>query len=275
MATLLDRYRFMEAVMIEPALSDLDRRVASRLLHYLNAEQGCSWPSYQRIADDLGSARRSVIRSTERLVARGWFKIVQKGGPAGHASNRYFPDWGVVTARSPVRAKVVTGGAQSGDRPVHQVVTEESPELTYTTSLQTGCGGSATAAPPDGGRLAEVGEHVLTGEIVTDFDDFWSAYPKQEDRPVAEREFNRVLASGEVSAAELIEAARCYAAAKLDVDPRWISLPANWLKGERWRETPRPRSAKPSRRQSLEDTVRGVFDGTPDAEARRRFYTDD
>src|SRR5262249_29521746 len=58
--------------------------------------------------------------------------------------------------------------------------------------------------------------------------------------------YAKAIAAG-INAETLISKARQYAKAKADVAPKWLKMPANWLKEECWLEDPQPRPPREPR----------------------------
>jgi hypothetical protein len=87
--TLLAKLRFVEWVSTIAELSRLDMAVAIRLVSLFNPRRGYAWPPLDQLAGELGATKRSVIRSIDRLEARGLFDVMRSTG-RGH-SNEYRP----------------------------------------------------------------------------------------------------------------------------------------------------------------------------------------
>ena len=118
---------FFDRLTVEPDLTHLDCRIAWRLLHYTHGVTGIYWPSYQRLAADAHCDKRSAIRSVKRLIAEGWFDIVQEGRGK---SNLYRPNLakvGVVESPPEENKLESSGVAESprGDRGTPAEVTQE------------------------------------------------------------------------------------------------------------------------------------------------------
>jgi uncharacterized protein YdaU (DUF1376 family) len=67
---------------------------------------------------------------------------------------------------------------------------------------------------------------VLAGQ---NFDDFWSVYPRRQDRGHAEKAFAKACTLSDPQT--IIAAARGY---KFSANPKYIPLAATWLNGKRW-----------------------------------------
>ncbi len=71
------------------------------------------------------------------------------------------------------------------------------------------------------------------------FDEFWQAYPKREGanpKTPALKSYLRATGTGKVSPAELLDAAKRYAASVNPADARFIPMASTWLNQERWTE---------------------------------------
>jgi predicted transcriptional regulator len=65
--TLLDKWQLMKRLDCDPRLSRADLAVMRAILDRLN-DEGICWPSFDTLADDTEQARRSAVRSVERLI---------------------------------------------------------------------------------------------------------------------------------------------------------------------------------------------------------------
>jgi hypothetical protein len=89
--------------------------------------------------------------------------------------------------------------------------------------------------------------HAIAGD---DFEEFFRHYPRQENKKAAAAEFARVMASGEITAPELIAATMRYAAERDGENPKFTLLPVTFLRDARWTDGPRPKGngdARPQR----------------------------
>jgi hypothetical protein len=67
------------------------------------------------------------------------------------------------------------------------------------------------------------------GADPSQFEQWYSSYPKKVDRKDAEKCFNRLMSAGEVSFGGLMAATARYAAAMVGVEPKYIKAPAVWI----------------------------------------------
>jgi hypothetical protein len=103
-----------------------------------------------------------------------------------------------------------------------------------------------SAPSPNGKRLANGG---LPAHLVEPFEEFWSIYPRPDDKGTARIEFEQAANDGRGTPAEIIEGARRYRAERAQDtrDPatvrRYTAKPATWLRAESWTNAPAPTSA--------------------------------
>jgi hypothetical protein len=68
-----------------------------------------------------------------------------------------------------------------------------------------------------------------SAEGSSQFEQWYSSYPKKVDRKDAERCFNRLMATGEITFDDLMAATARYAAAKVGVEAKYVKAPAVWI----------------------------------------------
>jgi hypothetical protein len=131
------------------------------------------------------------------------------------------------------------------------------------------------ARSPNGKRLANRG---LPAQLVEPFEEFWSIYPRPDDKGTARIAFEQAVIGGKGAPAEIIEGARRYRAERAQ-DPRdpatvrhYTAKPATWLRAESWTNAPTsaPRAngfdrAGAAQRSHLEGAARAAeeFDLSP------------
>jgi Helix-turn-helix domain len=61
-----------------------------RMREMMNPNGEAAWPSYQRIADDVGMSRRSIIEAVKWCAENGWLGVVKRGSDHGDSeTNEY------------------------------------------------------------------------------------------------------------------------------------------------------------------------------------------
>lgn len=76
----------IDALSVDPEVTDLDFRVAYRLMQHVNSVSRLAWPSVARLAAQLGKSEDRIRASTKRLQALHW---LEKGRKSQKASNEY------------------------------------------------------------------------------------------------------------------------------------------------------------------------------------------
>jgi hypothetical protein len=80
----------------------------------------------------------------------------------------------------------------------------------------------------------------------SEFEAWYTAYPRKKSRKAAESAYRKVIDSGEISAADLLARTVAYAASVKDTPPdqrRYIPHPASWLNSGGYLDEPEPLSA--------------------------------
>jgi hypothetical protein len=89
--TLLLKFLLLSALVRRPDASAADAAVLAALLERLNEETGLAWPSLQRLADDTGRNRVTVVRSLRHLCELGFVQVAEKGTKT--TTTRYRPQF--------------------------------------------------------------------------------------------------------------------------------------------------------------------------------------
>lgn len=76
----------LEAMSVAVDLTDMDFRVAFRIMQHVNGRTRLAWPSVARLAAQLGKSEDRVRASTKRLAEAGW---LLKGRTSQKAPNEY------------------------------------------------------------------------------------------------------------------------------------------------------------------------------------------
>jgi len=97
------KWALLEAMAVDPELSHLDFRIATRLIRYLHYRRKVAFPGVAILVNEVRANERSVRRSLDRLVQSGWWLKAAQGGGRGRASV-YMPNF----------AKLETGAPESG-----------------------------------------------------------------------------------------------------------------------------------------------------------------
>lgn len=74
----------------EGKITSTDLTVCLALIDRMGAN-GCSWPSYERVASDLQISRRTAIRSISQIEEAGLLEVVRRRDRASNETNVYYP----------------------------------------------------------------------------------------------------------------------------------------------------------------------------------------
>jgi len=270
MASLLDKWRTLEAIVADARLSDAAKLVAFRLLSHLNTSTGRCNPSYATLAAGVGKGRRRIIDATAELEAAGWISVERTSGgdpsaKAGFATNSFVLKLSTPSAENdtppgvenctppgarnntpPSVADGTPPGVESGTTPVSETAL---PPVSKTTPKyrkeNTGkeVGNLKPGKSKSDGPEAAAGSQQIDGDAPDGFDTWWSAYPRHEGKGAARRAYTSALRKATVG--ELLEGARRYSGATADREQRFIKMPATWLNAESWTdELPLPNHRK-------------------------------
>lgn len=175
-----------------------------------------AWPSIPTLAKMVNASERSVQRDIQELVELGELQVsVQQAPSRGqYKSNLYW----------------VTVGEFSGVTEIDSGVTDLHSGVTESASGVT-AGGVLTITKP---LLEPVN---LYDDFDSEFDKFWSAYPRKENKQSARRAMKSALKK--TSFYEILAGANRY---RLDPnrDPAYTKHAATWLNNECWNDDPLP-----------------------------------
>lgn len=104
------------------------RTLAALAYHGASKSNGC-WPSYEKLAEELQTTRRSIIRHIKVLCDCGYLtKTPTKTSTGNQSSNIYRIDLDIVIT-SGIDSELVTHTSPTSDTQRHILVTQMSPKL--------------------------------------------------------------------------------------------------------------------------------------------------
>jgi hypothetical protein len=152
---------------------------------------------------------------------------------------------------------MVTSLSSFGGEAGQNKVASSPPHTLPPRSDSVGVVVADAAALAPGGARDRVGEGAASNGAVPDdnqleleFKAWWPACPRKEGRAAAKKEFFAARRRG-VPFETLMDGMRRFAAAKANVEQRYIKLPANWLKEECWGDDPQPPQPKAPKRERV------------------------
>ncbi len=143
-----DKFSWLRAVMADPSRTLASVLVGGCIADHTNLERGAAWPAERTIATWARLDRRNVQRGLEALIAGGFLKVVERGGP--RRSTRYCLSMDAVARpQRPLRDRLSgRSGAASADVPERPEQEGKRSENEANLNATLARGGSATAAPP-------------------------------------------------------------------------------------------------------------------------------
>lgn len=290
--TAIDKIQWLAVVAGDWRLSRAELAICCNIANRAN-EQGIAWPSFNRIAEDVGVSRRAVALAMKSILSRGIVRQHQKGSSV--KSTRYSLNlaYEIPQGRRKPRRKLKLESAQGG-------------ELQCTTELQ--CGGELQCTsesqctselqcadvvhcnapgwgiamhsnpsinrlrePIEGGMIANAepapavpprgGRSLGTGGGEGRFAEFWEAV----GRRVTVGESNELLAKlvdGGEDYSAIVDGARRWAKYNQATNAKRLATPLKWLQRGKWQDgwqvPDRKPKAKPAKFKSYE-AFRDVF----------------
>jgi hypothetical protein len=198
------RFAIIDEWLLDLDISDRAVRLYAVLARYADSETHKAYPSRGTLAERLHCSKASVDRAAQELVDAGAMTKQQR-----HNSSVIY----TLQVSSPLHRGVVTGD-EGGSAPVMTGVLTGD-DLTITTEL-------------------EPTKRELLNQA---FNQFWSVYPKKDDKPLAKRSFEKALDRTTVEV--IVSAAERYRD-----DPNREALftknPSTWLNADAWENGPLP-----------------------------------
>lgn len=274
------KFDWLEAIATDAEVSDAECRVALIVSTYINRQTREAWMSVETVARRAHYSHRTTQRALSALVSHGFLDRQAQSG-RGH-TNIYRPQLPTpekVTTVTPFEPEKVTDVTPFDEAERVTTVSPLPPERVTNATVK---GDKSVTQNTLKNNLKEM--NPLNGAREKDdwrakgeeegFAKFWSVYPRQEGRDLAQRAFNSAVRSG-VSPAILIAGAQRYAAAQRGQEQRYIAMPSNWLRNRRWLDvtsggpvidqagnvvdTPVTASRQAPRRASHEDQAMAIF----------------
>lgn len=175
-----------------------------------------AWPSQQTIATRASCNVRTVQRSINELVAKGYLWVEKRGGGSANCRDDRRPHRYTIVLKKLRDDKMPPRKKDRGD-------IEDINEATFTTET---------------GRLSRPMKHPIETPLETpdEFDNFWKAFPRKTAKGAARKAW--VKLTPEEKRLAIVGAVRF--AADPNRDATFTPHPATWLAAERWSDEPLP-----------------------------------
>ena len=175
-----------------------------------------AWPSQQTIATRASCNVRTVQRSINELVAKGYLWVEKRGGGSANCRDDRRPHRYTIVMKKLRDDKLPPRKKDRGD-------IDDTNEATITT---------------DTGRLSRPMKHPIETPLETPgvFDNFWKAFPRKTAKGAARKAWDKLTAEEQLAA---IAGAERFAADP-NRDETFTPHPATWLHAERWLDEPLP-----------------------------------
>ena len=206
-----------------------------------------AWPSQQTIATRASCNVRTVQRSINELVTKGYLWVEKRGG--GSASCR--------DDRRPHRYTIVLKKLRGDKTPPRRSERDDIDDIIEATIT------TAT------GRLSRPMKHPKETPIETpgEFEIFWKVYPRKTAKGAARKAWEKLTAEDRAAA---ITGAKRFAADPNREDT-FTPYPATWLNAEQWEDEPLPVAKKSPEAIRAEEITRAKERGRQDREASQRL----
>ncbi|ROP78307.1 helix-turn-helix protein [Frigoribacterium sp. PhB107] len=192
-------------------------------------------PSHETIAAEARCSARKVQDALDELRALGVVVSMRRNGRGGRTSNSYtlHPNGMEVSAHGAVTQQGPTARGDVGNGTTCRQVTAPRAEEEEPSEEEPE---KKTPLPPAG-----VNRDVTKVTGVEDlFREFYEVYPRHVAKQAAEKAFRKAIAQKGVTAGDVIEGARRFAADPNLPERQYVPHPASWLNAGRWDDEPLP-----------------------------------
>lgn len=222
---------------MNPVLKNADVTVLAAIMVRINGRTGEAWVSFDRLAQDAGFERRSVVRSVKVLCdAHYLVRVSGNRVTANTYSMGSTPRQHVASILSPRDTPAPTR-ARGRDGKLREVGTGRCARRGGTLH------GVGTEVPPQlGNNYSEKEQGVLNS--VSGFEEFWSHYPKRDRKHAAMKVWRSLGLERETAAIVRDLIARKADAAQWLRTTQFAPLPENYLEQRRWEDGWRPADPK-------------------------------
>lgn len=253
----------INAVWKLATLPGVEKSVLLALADYANADGMC-WPSVATLARKCGWSERTVQESVRKLEAMKLLAVEKSVSGGKQTVNRYM----VLPGREEGEGRGAPG-APLGVRDVRGEGARSSPLRGARSSppLNEPPGIEPSERTKDSGGdqkspaqiVSKKRKLILAGELISEFQAFWTAYPYKQKKPQAEKAFveARLVENFEGIMAGLARAKASIEWTRTDKDGcHFIPHPASWLNAQGWANEYRKKTETGGVKAVMEEFVR-------------------
>jgi hypothetical protein len=246
-----DRFRWLDQIVADSNQTALCFLVAYVIATHMNRATGDAWPGQDRLAVICHTTDRNIRRALTQMKLGGHLEQVGRGGRS--LTSRYTPVLKDMETRTPMSTFEVL----NPDANVHVKPPKPGRIRPKTRTVSSAKPGRQCPTIP----LIEPIEETTERKTLSDFDIWWTNYPKKVGELAARKVYARIIKKRQATHAGLLAGAIRYAAEQAGNEPKYIKEAKNWLSGEHWKDEPASqhhrKSETPSRADSALDGIGG------------------
>jgi hypothetical protein len=276
------KLKWLDQLSRDLSVSHAGFRLAYALSGHFNHDSGEAWPTQATLAAALGVSDRTVRTLTEELASQGYLSVKSGRGrhqsnrfsmvaanrkPAsplsGDENRKSASDYEGSENRKPTSGlddenrkptsvfdAEKTGNLASENRkPASKKAEAHFRRNTFKNTSQEhlesisieneGCHPGKNVSEKRRPSAPKKGQPKASE---ADFETWWKQYPRHVAKGAAQKLYERIVASGKATAAELMAGALRYAAERTGQDPQFTKHPSTWLNGGCWADEPQARA---------------------------------
>jgi len=251
-----NRFRWLDQIGADPDLTLLCFRVGYAITTHMNRSSGDAWPGQDRLAAACHTTDRSIRDALTRMKNGGHLEQTGRGGRG--KSSRYKP----ILKDAETRKDTSTFLDLNPEASFHVSNPIPGSFRHKTRKKSTAKRGSQLPTNP----LIEPFEEPFERKSLSEFETWYSAFPKKVEPLAAKKAYDRIIQNGQATHAELLAGAMRYSAERADEPKKFTKYPATWLNKGCWADEAAPasqqhrKSETPSRADSALDGMRSYLE---------------
>jgi hypothetical protein len=226
-----EKFQWLEQITFDPHPEGRGDavRIGFAISTFINRTTGEAWPGLDHLASMLGTNEKTVRRGIEWLEKHG--HLTTKRGGKGHPT-RY-------TLKLHDRTELSDQETEMVDK----IVPESGQNCPDDRTELSNLGGQKCPTNPLSEQFEEpIDEPIESPKLkkgfASEFQEFWSAYPKKKAKGDAERAFEKARKA--TSQQTIMAGVLRYAAERTDQNSTYTKHPATWLNKKCWDDEEAP-----------------------------------